>query len=573
MCGICLYASKNIIYDGEREKIFDNFNIVRHRGPDKSANIGRLFESSLPILSMESNVIMTFHRLSMTDLSNKGMQPFKFYNETTNEYVTMMCNGEIYNYKKLIVDYNLHVESGSDCGVIIPLYIKFGFKKMIELIHGEFVIVLMSIRQQYQKFYVARDRVGVRPIFYFINNNVLGVCSELKGLLNICGECTINPFPIGTIMKFSFDKPQPTFNQYYKFDQCSNFLQKSLEEIKNIGFNLLVDVVVERMASDRPIGALLSGGFDSSTIAGIMSAELDKKNIVLNTFCIGLVGGTDLKYAREVANYIKSNHVEIIIDIKDALSVIPDVIGTIESYDITSVRASVWQYMISKYISQNTNIKCVLVGEGPDELCQGYQYFKNAPSSMAGHIESIERVQELYMFDLLRVDRCISGFGLEARVPYLDHKFIDFYLSIDPKYRCPQNIIEGTQKEEIKDNHNLVEKWLLREFVKDRNIIPECVRTRPKVAFSDGTSCVEKSWFQEIQEFIDTIVTDEEYNMNRTKYTHLPPISKEAYYYRKIFEEKFGSKHVNVITKYWLPKWSGDVTDPSARILKVHREN
>ena len=573
MCGICLYMTdKN---DFNTDCIEKKFKKISHRGPDASQTIPLRLSPSF-----NHNILMTFHRLSMIDVSDKSMQPFYYYSSTTNEKIYMMCNGEIYNYKKLIEEHNLNIDSNSDCAVIIPLYIKYGFRKMVELIHGEFAIILVSnYNSKISKIYAARDRIGVRPIFYFKNKNTLGICSELKGLVGLNYSSIIHPFPIATIMECTSiavnDKvtSKYEFQQYYSFDfkYSEEVLREDqLTQIKNAGLKLLVEVVKERMVSDRPMCALLSGGLDSSTVAGIMSIELAKENKVLNTFCIGLKGGTDLQYAREVSDYIKSNHTEIIITVNDALDVIPDVIKAIESYDITSIRASVWQYIISKYISEKTDNKCVMVGEGPDELCQGYQYFKNAPSILEAHNESVRLVKELYMFDLLRVDRCMASFGLEARVPYLDHKFVDFYMSISARYRTPQE----SNIEDEKSNFNLVEKWLLREFVRGKNIIPESVVNRPKVALSDGTSpsAIEDSWFTQIKKHIDTLITDEEYQSNKKKYLHLQPISKESYYYRKKFEHDHGENNVNVINKYWLPSFCEDITDPSARILKVNKE-
>jgi asparagine synthase (glutamine-hydrolysing) len=328
----------------------------------------------------------------------------------------------------------------------------------------------------------------------------------------------------------------------------------SIQDIyKNIR-DIFTDSVRKRLISDRPIGCLLSGGLDSSMVSAITAKLINHQ---LYTFTIGLIGATDIKYAEMVAKHINSKHTTFIVTIDEALKAIKEVIYTIESYDCTTIRASVWQYLLGKKIKETTNIKVLLTGEGSDELTSGYMYFHNAPSPDESHKENVRLLKDIHKFDGLRVDRAMACHGLEVRIPFLDTKFIDLYLSIDNKLRMAKGSIE---------------KQLFRDSFKEENILPEQVLYRKKEAFSDGTSCNDKSWYKIIQEHIEEIVSDEEFNMMGSKYVFNKPDTKEKYYYRKIFEEYYGDKSKNVIPYYWLPKWSGNITEPSARVLEVYKK-
>jgi asparagine synthase (glutamine-hydrolysing) len=279
----------------------------------------------------------------------------------------------------------------------------------------------------------------------------------------------------------------------------------------------------------------------------------------LRTFTIGLEGATDIKYAELVAKKINSKHTTFIVTIEEALKAIDEVIYTIESYDCTTVRASVWQYLLGKKIRENTDIKVLLTGEGSDELTSGYMYFHNAPSKEESHIENVRLLKDIHRFDGLRVDRAMSCHGLEVRIPFLDPEFIELYLSLDKKIRCANN--EGG-----------MEKQLFRDAFRGEDLLPIEVLYRKKEAFSDGTSSNEKSWYEHIQEHIDRMISNEEYEEDKGKYEFNKPDSKEKYYYRKVFEFYFGKKSEGVIPYYWLPKWSGNITEPSARVLDVYKK-
>lgn len=319
--------------------------------------------------------------------------------------------------------------------------------------------------------------------------------------------------------------------------------------------------MIDMMYADRPLGALLSGGLDSSLVVGIAARHLKKTTgKKLRTFSIGMPGGTDGPFAQKVAEFCGTDHTHFELTTQDFLDAIRDVIRAIGTFDITTVRASVGQYLVCKKISQETDIKVLLIGDGSDELCSGYMYFHNAPNPQESHLENCRLLKEIGMYDVLRADRGIARHGLEARCPFLSYDFIDLYLHLDCRLRVP---VEG------------VEKWLLRRAFSPElgePVLPEDVRVRPKCAFSDGVSKREKSWFQIIGEMADTMYKEDELKRAMQAYTHVPPISFESLYYRKTFEEFYGKATAHVIPHYWLPKWCGDIKEPSARVLEVCRE-
>ena len=314
------------------------------------------------------------------------------------------------------------------------------------------------------------------------------------------------------------------------------------------------NAVKKRLMSDRPIGCLLSGGLDSSLVSSIVAREFKKINKgQLNTFSIGFKGSTDLENARVVAEHIGSVHHEILLTEQDFLDAIVPVIKTIESYDTTTVRASVGNYLVSKYIKEHTDITVVFNGDGSDEVAGGYKYMKNAPNKEAFNSECLRLLDEIAFFDVLRSDRSLSSeWSLESRTPFLDKTFVQTYLNMPVEYRIPSA-------------HN-IEKSLLRNAFKNDNLLPESVLWRKKEAFSDGVSGTENSWHKVVQTFIDSQVSDNEFNTNKSKIVHNQPQLKESYYYRKVFETYYPNK-AHIIPHFWMPKWT-DCIDPSARELQ-----
>ena len=348
------------------------------------------------------------------------------------------------------------------------------------------------------------------------------------------------------------DKTIYTFKTVYVQDNFTSSEEYHLQSVKNA----VINSVKRRLDSDRPLAFLLSGGVDSSLVASISAKLL---GYPIRTFCCGMNEGTDLIYARKVAEHIRSNHTEVLFTPQDGLDAIRDVIWKTETWDTTTVRASVGQYIVSKYIGTKTDAKVVLVGEGPDEVCSSYLFNWYAPSGKALHQTALEYVENIHYFDSRRGDRCLSGWGLEGRVPLLDPEFIEAYWNIPAEMRMPQ--------------YKGIEKWWLRKAFDGTDLLPNEVLYRTKEAFSDGVSSKEKSWFQIIQEYVESLVSDKDLEDAANIYPHCTPQTKEAFYYRRVFCEFFGENRQTIIPHYWQPKWNADgeevteYVDPSARTL------
>ena len=554
MCGICGMLLRNVKPE-DRNRLHIEFYCasknISHRGPDRSI---------LTSLAHPIDVIFDFERLSIMDTSTIGDQPFRYEEGSRTVYV--ICNGELYNYKEICSEHNLLPESGSDCEVIPLLYKKYGYiDNTIFNSEHAFMILDVDMKTGDYKMILSSDRFGIRPLFVGWDKYGFYFSSELQGLPCLKSEdAHIERFPprhyaiiekkagiLGELKYHKYYNIKPEKILYTDLQICLDGIRESLE-----------DAVIKRLQSDRPFGCLLSGGLDSSLVAAIASKYLKKSGQKLRTFCIGMPGGTDEKYAKLVAKHIDSDHTHIEVPEEDFLNAIPDIIKTIASYDITTVRASTGQYLISKWISKNTDIKVLLLGDGSDEACGSYKYFVNAPDKEAYHNECIRLLEDIHLYDGLRADRCVARFGIEARFPFLDYKFVEFILRCNPKLRMAQNGVE---------------KWLLREAFKGTDLLPEAVRTRQKEAYSDGVSKPERSWYQIIQERAEKLYTDKELEDAKIKYKHLPPVSKESLLFKNIFCENFGNNEsmIKTIPYYWLPKWCGDINEPSARILNVYK--
>jgi asparagine synthase (glutamine-hydrolysing) len=554
MCGIFAYISKNPQtqidnYDGS----YSNFKLLKNRGPDDSQFL------------IIKNVGLGFHRLRINDLSNAGNQPMEY-----NGYY-LICNGEIFNHEELINKFNFKMSSTSDCEVILHLY-NFLINdnseldkstiidKLCNLLNGEFSFILFDSKLDIT--FVARDPYGVRPLFInksnnktnkYLSNESFYFASEIKGMNNIVDS--IKQFPPGSFMiiynKIKMNGININSNKFITITKKYHniILNKNInEDLLSYNLNKIFrEAVYKRMMSDQEICSLLSGGLDSSLVASIVSEKLGPNK--LKTFAIGLKGSPDLKFAQIVADHIKSVHHSIELTEKEFLGSIEEVIVAIESYDTTTVRASVGNYLVSKYIKENTDCKVIFNGDYADEVCGGYKYFKKAPSEEDFHNECIRLVDNIHYFDCLRSDRSISNNGLEARVPFADKDFVNYYLSIDAKLRM---------------SNNKIEKYMLRSAFENDNLLPDKVLWRSKEAFSDGVTSKTRSWHKIIQEYVDTQISDEYFEENKDKYTHNTPVLKESFYYREIFEKHYGG-FSNVIPYFWMPKWCEETNDPSAR--------
>lgn len=559
MCGIWSLVNlkkKNL----DVVKLFQDFYNLKHRGPDNS-----YFETY-------NNVMIGFHRLAIMDDTFSSNQPFIF--EDKHRTVIFICNGEIYNFKEIIERYKLPSYIKNDCMVIPEAYmdmLKYNaeddFNRFIkEDVKGEFAFMLFEFDslKNLKKVIVSRDEIGVRPLYFTPDSkDTLFFSSEIKG--GISQTDRITEFPPGHIFTYTIDELENIECDKFNYSTVYDITPKNPHVLNQSGHlqavqESVLNSVRRRLCADKPLAFLLSGGVDSSLVAAISAKILGKP---IRTFCCGMNEGTDLQFARKVAKHIGSTHTEVFFTPEEGLAAIPDVIKTIESWDTTSVRASVGQYLVSKWIGQNTDCKVVMVGEGPDEVCSSYLFNWYAPHGTALDVTAKEYVKNIHYYDVKRADRCICRWGLEGRVPLLDPEFIKTYWDIPGGARMP--------------TYSNMEKWWLREAFRDTGILPEEVLWRKKEAFSDGVSG-EKSWYQIIQEHVENQVTDKEMSMAKEIFPYCTPQTKEAFYYRKIFCSVFGEERQEVIPGYWQPKWNAqgrEVTeyiDPSARVLSVYNK-
>jgi len=564
MCGIFSLLNNEDCYTPE--EIYESFMKGQNRGPEFSE-----------LKEIDNNLLFGFHRLAINGLNANANQPM------TIDGITLICNGEIYNYKNLFSYINIIPSTDSDCEVIIHLYKHYGIEYTLQLLDGVFAFILYDTQKEL--LYVARDPYGVRPL-YMLNSNshnnglAISFASELKVLSKLFNiikmlnkeedhedsseneNANITQFKPGHYMTFKkynniFNvlTPYTKYNTYCFSSDIMNPLPKDLNSIYFELCNNLISAVKKRVigTTDRPIACLLSGGLDSSLIAALVSKFYPGK---LETYSIGMKWSEDLKYAELVAQHIESNHTSIIVSQEDFLKAIPEVIKAIESYDTTSVRASVGNYLIGKYIAKHSMAKVIFNGDGSDELAGGYLYFHAAPNNIEFDRECKRLLADIHAFDVLRSDKCISSHGLEPRTPFLDRGWVDYYLSIPIDIRKPK-------KGEI-------EKILIRKAFStfEPGLLPQSVLWRKKEAFSDGVSTQHKSWYQIIGEHMETLnikdMTKEIDNYNNINI----PKTKEQIYYRAIYDEAYPDT-ASLIPYFWMPRFI-ESSDPSARTLKIY---
>lgn len=510
------------------EKIKKSFEKSNSRGPDSTSYYNA------------NSALLGFKRLAIMGLNEFGMQPFSYDDKV------LVCNGEIYGFRDIKIELlkkGYSFKSDSDCEILLPLFKEFGFE-MFSKLDAEFALIIYDKKED--KIIAARDPLGIRPLYYgkSKSNDTYIFASEPKILVDLVED--IFPFPPG----YYFDGEK--FIQYSFITDVESKHTRMRDVEKNI-HSLLVEGVRKRLDSDAPIGFLLSGGLDSSLVCSIATKILKKP---IETFAIGMEkDAIDLKYAKEVADYLKTNHHEVIITRDDVISSLEEVIYNLATYDITTIRASVGMYLLCKYIHENTDIKVLLTGEISDELF-GYKYTDYAPNPEEFQKESKKRIDEIHMYDVLRADRCISSNSLEARVPFGDLAFVKYVMEIDPK---------------IKMNRYNKGKYLLRKAF-EGDYLPKDILYREKAAFSDA---VGHSLVEDIKEFAEDYYTDEEFEINRKKYTFAQPFTKESLMYREIFE-KYYPGQAHMIKDFWMPNksWKGcDVDDPSARFLKNYGDS
>ncbi len=613
MCGIfSLLNADGSNAELTRLFIEEQFKKGQKRGPEFST-----------LQSVMLQTLFGFHRLAINGLNSGSNQPL-CYND-----VIVICNGEIYNYKELYEMMDVKPKSASDCEVIIHLYIKYGIEQTLQLLDGEYSFALLDNRLVggMSRLYVARDPYGVRPLYWLKPKNIVksktgfvfGFASELKVLYGIYNklrwrkinsvfqnrmvkhtEYTIEQFAPGTYMSFtqSIDlsavwtfNEQVTYHRHGFHSIMYNDNCRREDVIHNVQ-KYLINAVRKRCgATERPIACLLSGGLDSSLITALVNEYHIEHNLPqLETYSIGLEGATDLEYAKEVAEYLGTKHTTVILTEEDFVNAIPQVIASIESYDTTTVRASIGNWLLGKYISEHSNAKVIFNGDGSDELIGGYLYMKYAGDSIEFDRECRRLLKDIHTFDVLRSDKSISSHGLEARTPFLDRAWIEYFLSIPHHIRY-------TASDDVDDE--IIEKNLLRlafsrETFLNRNhrqILPNNVLWRRKEAFSDGVSKESRSLYKIIQEHTDKFVKDNlsqlfecfQHINSITPETiskihpdlalvgdHLIPQTTEQLYYRQQFEKHYSGLG-KIIPYFWMPKYV-NATDASARTLKIYKK-
>ena len=519
MCAIMGFSKKT----RTQEEIRPYFDRTVSRGPDMSK-----------IIETPSGWLC-FHRLAIMGLSEAGMQPF----ELDGDYV--VCNGEIYGFRPLkrqLTEKGYQFKSGSDCEILLPLFREYGLS-MFARLDAEFAMIIYD--SMTDSLIAALDPIGIRPLFYgYDKDGGIIFSSEAKNLVGLCDE--ICPFPPGHY--YAYGK----FVRYADLTTVKTYSEDDLETACKKIRDKLIAGVDKRLDADAPLGFLLSGGLDSSLVCAISSLILGKK---IRTFAIGMEkDAIDLKYARQVADFIGSDHTEVYMTRQQVLDSLEEVIAMLGTWDITTIRASMGMYLCCMAIHEQTDVRVLLTGEISDELF-GYKYTDFAPSPEAFQQESKKRIDELHMYDVLRADRCISVNSLEARVPFGDLDFVKYVMSIDPR---------------LKMNTYDMGKYLLRHAFEKDHLLPDDILWRQKAAFSDA---VGHSMVDDLKAYAEEKYTDEEFETLRRQYDYCTPFTKESLLYREIFE-KYYPGQAPMIQDFRMPNksWEGcDVADPSARVL------
>ena len=568
MCGIfALLNNCNYSLD----EINNEFMRGRDRGPESS--------------KLETNymkMVLGFHRLAINGLNEESNQPL-----VVND-VVLICNGEIYNYKQLYQYMEITPTTGSDCEVIIHLYIKYGIEQTLIMLDGCFSFILYDNRltsHLTNNVFVARDPFGVRPLYVLkAMSNLHGFASELKCLEKFYNNnpltSSIKQFEPGTYSIFRLSsKVQaqweiekenipyviPSFPHSWLIN---NHTEHIFIDDFWVRFSSYLNAAVNKrcFATERPIACLLSGGLDSSLITALANNfyklhGLDNK---LETYSIGLEGSEDLKYARIVADYLDTNHTEIIVTEQEMFDVIPEVLKAIESYDTTTVRASIGNYLLGKYISQHSEAKVILNGDGSDELLGGYLYMNKCPDDIEFDKETRRLLKDIHLFDVLRSDKSISSHGLEPRTPFLDKSFANFILSIPPYFRNHKNESEKCGR---------IEKFILRNSFSVDNfkncsgnqLLPNEILWRKKEAFSDGVCSHGRSLYTILQGKIAEKLNKE----SNKSIIYEANIETEKQYYKQLFTS-FYPHCEHIVPYYWMPKYIVS-NDPSARTLSIYK--
>ena len=545
MCGIfAVYGNpKSKSFENQRDRFLNCSSQLRHRGPDSNGIY----------INETTKCVICHERLAIVDVT-KGRQPIHgniVDNHSSVADLVVSVNGEIYNHadiKRCIIKGKYNFGTESDSEVLIPLYREFG-DFFLNMLDGVFAFFLYDASSH--NFLVARDPLGVNPLYYAINH--LGeycFASELKAIRVWDSRCEIKVFPPGHYMNMNLELIR-YYNPTWSVSKLK--LQDELNEAELLLQirTCLSESVRKRMMCDVPFGTLLSGGLDSSLITSIAQRMSQHP---IHTFSIGLEGSPDLEYARSVSEFLNTNHSEFHFTVQEGLDVVREVVFHLESYDVTTIRASVPMYLLAQKIKATTDVKMILSGEGADEILGGYLYFHQAPSDRDFQLECIERVKNLHKFDCLRANKSTMSAGLEVRVPFLDTEFLELAVPIPKGFKLRK-----------------IEKYCLRKAFdrEDAPYLPSSVLWRQKEQFSDG---VGYSWIDELHANTDTMYSDCVFKEKSSKYMVNPPETKEALYFREIFEDLF--PRCSKTVSYWHPntEWDGVKSDPSGRVQQIHSD-
>ena len=553
MCGIVCALDLKQPSDYLRPQVLEMSKKVRHRGPDWNG------------IHCGKNVLLAHERLAIVDPAS-GNQPI--YSSDKN--LILAANGEIYNHRELRSKLNSEYsfQTNSDCEIILALYKEKGID-FIDDLNGIFGFVLFDEKKN--EYLVARDHMGIIPLYMgWDKHGTFYVSSELKALEGVCNKIEI--FPPGHLLSSKTGVVEKWYNRdWMSFDNVKDN-ETSLDELQNA----LEKAVHRQLMSDVPYGVLLSGGLDSS-ITSALAKKYSKNRVEsndlksawypqLHSFAVGLKGSPDLKAAKKVADHINSIHHEITFTVQEGLDAIKDVIYHLETYDVTTVRASTPMYLMARVI-KSMGIKMVLSGEGADEIFGGYLYFHKAPNAKEFHNETVRKLDKLYQYDCLRANKSLAAWGIEGRVPFLDKEFLDVAMRLNPKDKMISS--------------DKMEKWVLRKSFE--KYLPESVAWRQKEQFSDG---VGYNWIDSLKELVEEKVTDDMFDNAKFRFPFQTPMSKEEYFYRSIFEEHFPSE-TSAKTVPSVPsvacstpialEWDKafkDLNDPSGRsVLNVHNDS
>ncbi|XP_077239307.1 asparagine synthetase [glutamine-hydrolyzing]-like [Tasmannia lanceolata] len=550
MCGILAVLGCSDDSRSKRVRVLELSRRLKHRGPDWSG------------IYQHGGFFLAHQRLAIIDPAS-GDQPL--FDE--DKVIVVTVNGEIYNHEELRKRLSNHeFRTGSDCDVIAHLYEEYG-EDFVDMLDGMFSFVLLDTHDN--SFIVARDAIGITSLYigWGLDGSVW-ISSEMKGLNDDCEH--FESFPPGHI----YSSKEGGFRRWYNHPWYS-------EAIPSTPYDPMVlrkafeDAVIKRLMTDVPFGVLLSGGLDSSLVAAVTARHLAGTRAAkqwgaqLHSFCVGLEGSPDLKAGKEVADYLGTVHHEFHFTVQDGIDAIEDVIYHIETYDVTTIRASTPMFLMSRKIKA-LGVKMVLSGEGSDEIFGGYLYFHKAPNKEEFHRETCHKIKALHQYDCLRANKATSAWGLEARVPFLDKQFINVAMDIDPEWKM------------IKPDLGRIEKWVLRKAFDDEQnpYLPKHILYRQKEQFSDG---VGYSWIDGLKAHAAQHVTDKMMLNAKHIFPHNTPITKEAYYYRMIFERFFPQNSASLTVPggasvacstakalEWDAEWSNN-PDPSGRAaLGVH---